>query len=201
MTRTRGATARARTPNDGLRRLLGLLAIGRSQQPTSRAPFDPGGDPGRPASGPIDSRVEIDAPLDLVWQVLSDIQGQPRWMHEMKGVELLTPGPVGIGTRGTATIRILGVSVADPVEVVEWDPPHAYAIRHDGQFGGGGRLTATPGLDGTTTIVEWHETLVPPFLPHLGALLQRPVLGWIFQNDLYHLRDLVEGLALESATG
>jgi len=33
---------------------------------------------------------------------------------------------------------------------------------------------------------------VPPYLPHLGALLLAPILGTIFQADLGRLRELVE---------
>ena len=52
-------------------------------------------------------------------------------------------------------------------------------------------------MDGTTTIVRWEETLVPPLLPDLGALLQAPVLRAIFQADLHHLKALVEHGAID----
>ena len=42
---------------------------------------------------------------------------------------------------------------------------------------------------------------MPPILPHLGALIGRPVLGWIFQADLFHFRDLVEEIAATRAAG
>ena len=48
---------------------------------------------------PFASLIVIDAPIERVWAVVSDIEGQPRWMHEMKDVRL-EPAPVGVGTRG-----------------------------------------------------------------------------------------------------
>lgn len=143
-----------------------------------------------PAS--IDSHIVIDAPIERVWAELADIEGQPRWMHEMKSVRLLTPGPVRVGTRGEATVRIFGISVTDPVEVTEFAPPHRFAIRHEGTFTGGGVITLEAGADGTTTIVRWSETLIPPMFPHLGAKLQAPILGRIFQADLERFRAIVE---------
>ena len=140
----------------------------------------------------IDTLVVIDAPIERVWDVLADIEGQPRWMHEMKSVRLLTPPPVGEKTRGEATVRILGISVTDPVTVTEWQPPRRFAIRHEGTFTGHGLIVLEPGADGTTTIVRWSETLIPPALPHLAAVVQRPVLAAIFQADLHRLRRLVE---------
>jgi uncharacterized membrane protein len=144
------------------------------------------------APPPTSSLVVIDAPIERVWTELADIEGQPRWMREMKSVRLLTPPPVGVGTRGEATVRIFGISVTDPVEVTDFEPPHRFAIRHEGAFTGGGVITLESGPDGSTTVVRWDETLIAPLLPHLWARLSAPVIGGIFQADLGHFRDLVE---------
>ncbi|MFP5342632.1 MAG: SRPBCC family protein [Candidatus Limnocylindria bacterium] len=141
---------------------------------------------------PIASLIVIDAPIDRVWAELADIEGQPRWMHEMKAVRLLTPPPVGVGTRGEATVRVFGIAVTDPVEITEFAPPHRFAIRHEGTFTGEGLITLEAGADGTTTIVRWDETLVAPLLPHLAARIQGPILGAIFQADLERFRAICE---------
>jgi hypothetical protein len=154
---------------------------------------------GRSPIVPIDLAVEIAAPLEAVWAAASDIPRQPEWMREMKSVRIRTPGPVREGTEADATVRIFGIAVVDPVTISEWTPPHAFAIRHEGLFRGGGRLTLRPGVTpppgasfGPTTIIEWRELLLPPFLPHLGSVVQWPILRWVFQDDLYRLRDLIE---------
>lgn len=141
---------------------------------------------------PIRTLVVIDAPIERTWAVVADIPLQPAWMHDMKRVEVLTPGPTRVGTRGQATVRIFGISVQDPIEVVGFQPPRLFAIRHEGLFTGGGVITLEAGADGTTTIVRWDETLIPPLLPDLGALVEAPVLRAIFQADLHRLRRLVE---------
>lgn len=141
---------------------------------------------------PFFSLVVIDAPIERVWRELTDIEGQPRWMREMKSVRLTTPGPVGVGTRGEATVRIFGLSTTDPVEITEFEPPHRFAIRHEGAFTGGGVITLEAGADGTTTIVRWSETLIAPVLPYAWAVAAAPVMRAIFQADLHHFRDLVE---------
>jgi uncharacterized protein YndB with AHSA1/START domain len=141
------------------------------------------------------SLMVIDAPIQVVWRELADIEGQPRWMREMKSVRLLTPPPIGVGTRGEATVRIFGVSTTDPVEITEFDPPYRFAIRHEGAFTGNGVITLEPGADGTTTIVRWDETLIAPALPYAWALASAPIVRGIFQADLEHFRDLVESQA------
>jgi hypothetical protein len=144
------------------------------------------------APEPLRMLEVIDAPIHETWRVVADIGLQVEWMREMKAVRVTTPGPVGVGTRGEATVRIFGIPVTDPVEVTAFEPPARYAIRHEGLFTGGGVITLEAGADGSTTILRWEETLVPPLLPELGALVQAPILRAIFQADLRHLRSLVE---------
>jgi uncharacterized membrane protein len=141
---------------------------------------------------PIHSLIVIDAPIERTWDVVSNIDEQPRWMHEMESVEMTTPAPVGVGSRGVASVRVLGIRVEDPVTITEFEPPHRFSIRHEGAFTGGGTITLEAGADGTTTIVRWDERPIPPVLPHLGSAVQRPVLGAIFQADLERLKRLVE---------
>ena len=152
---------------------------------------------------PIVSEVEIDAPADAVWAVVADVTGQPRWMTDLKAVEALSSGPIGVGSRYRGRVRILGITVDDPVEITEFDPPRRFAIRHDGRFTGSGIIDLEPVGDGSRTRVTWNETLVPPVLPHLGAAIGAPILSAVFQADLDRLKVLVEDgeAALAALTG
>lgn len=144
-----------------------------------------------PGSTEIVSTVDIAAAPDEVWAVIADIGSQPEWMHDLKRVRILTESPIGVGTRALGTVRILGISVEDPIEITVFEPPSRYAIDHRGLFVGTGTIELTPTPAGTH--VRWTEVLVPPVLPYLGAIIQRPILGATFQADLDRLRDLVEG--------
>ena len=140
---------------------------------------------------PFRTRIVIDAPIERVWTVLADIETQPRWMHEMKSVRV-EPGPVGVGTRGVATVRIFGLTSRDPVRVTAFEPPNRFSIEHLGTFRGHGDITLEAGADGTTTIVRWDETLIAPALSYVWAILAEPLMTGIFQADLRRLRELVE---------
>lgn len=144
--------------------------------------------------------ITIDAPIDEVWDVVADIERQPLWMEEMRAVRLTTPGPVGVGTRGEADVRIFLVGIVDAVEVDVYDPPTAFGIRHVGTYTGEGRITLEA-IDAGRTLVRWDERLVPPFFPHLGQLLQKPILGAIFQADLERLREIVSSQHAEAIAG
>jgi uncharacterized membrane protein len=140
----------------------------------------------------IHSVTEIDAPIEDVWLVIADVAGQPRWMRDMKAVRVLSPGPIAVGTRAEADIRILGMRARDPITITAFEPPRRFAISHDGIFSGKGEIELVAGADGGTTIVRWDETIVPPYLPYLGVLLLGPILQAVFQADLDRLRELVE---------
>lgn len=144
---------------------------------------------------PVDTFVVVDAPPARVWDVLADVPGQPRWMTDLKRVDLLDPPPVRAGSRARGLVRILGVPIADPVTITAFEPPAHFAIRHDGVFGGEGTIDLEPGADGRSTIVHWRERLVPPLLPNLAGRLERPLLRRVFQADLHRLRRLIEETA------
>ena len=133
----------------------------------------------------------VAAPIDDVWAVVADLPGQPRWMHDLKRVRILTPGPVGVGTRAEGRVRIFGIAVDDPIEVTAWGPPVRFGLRHAGRFEGSGEIRLAA-LGDAHTRVDWEETLVAPVLPGLAGMLARPVFGRIFAADLRRLRHLVE---------
>ena len=140
---------------------------------------------------PIRTSIDIAAPIERVWGLLADIEGQPAWMHDLRDVRIETPGPVGVGTRATGRVRVFGIGVEDPVEVTAFDAPTHFAIRHAGLVGGSGDIRLEPGDDGATR-VTWEETLVAPGLPHLGGLVLAIVFRPVFQRDLERLAGLAE---------
>lgn len=134
----------------------------------------------------------IDAPIERVWAELIDIEGQPRWMHDMKSVRMDEPGPARVGGTGVATVRMYGVAVSDPVTITVVEPPHRFGVAHEGLFAGSGVFELERGADGTTTIVRWEERLAAPILPHLGAILTEPIFRQVFQADLERFRAICE---------
>jgi carbon monoxide dehydrogenase subunit G len=146
-------------------------------------------------SMPIRTSIEIEAPVERVWAVLADIERQPEWMHDLREVRVLTPPPVGVGTRAVGRVQAFGIAVEDPIQITVFEPPVRYAIRHDGFVTGTGdiRLVLEGDTgDATSTLVTWEETLVPRVLPHLGGRVLAAIFRPIFERDLERLAGLVE---------
>ena len=147
--------------------------------------------------------LTIRAPAARVWARLADVPRQPDWMHDLRTVELLDDGPLGVGTRAVGTVRMFGLSQVDPVEIDAFEPPRHLGLRHLGAFKGRGDLWVEP-LPGGATRVVWREELradaaalglparLAPVFEALDPLLG-PVFELTFRSDLRRLRDqLVE---------
>ena len=136
--------------------------------------------------------TEVDAPIDAVWAVAADVERQPEWMTEMSDLRMETPGPVRVGSRGSATVTVAGISTTDPVTVTVFEPPRRFGVSHEGRIRGDGMISLAARSAGGPTIVEWQERLLPPVFPYLGAFLMRPFLRRVFRDDLERLAAMVE---------
>ncbi|HEX5466547.1 MAG TPA: SRPBCC family protein [Candidatus Limnocylindrales bacterium] len=145
--------------------------------------------------------IRIEAPGEVVWDVLADIPGQPRWMRDLKSVRLTTPGPVGVGTRALGRVRMFGLTADDHIEIDAFEPGRHFGLIHRGRFAGRGDLRLRE--EGRATIVTWREELAPDLgrlgLPAALAASWRlvdPVFGLVldvvFRSDLHRLRRLIE---------
>jgi uncharacterized membrane protein len=68
----------------------------------------------------FEKTIEIDAPQQRVWDVLSDLEAWPRRIETVDVVELLTPAPIGKGSR----VRLKQPKLPEGIwDVTAWDAP------------------------------------------------------------------------------
>jgi hypothetical protein len=70
----------------------------------------------------ISGRIRIAAPVERVFDTAADSRNEPSFNPAMTGVELLTPLPIGRGTRFRARMGTAGGEML--VELTEFDRPH-----------------------------------------------------------------------------
>ena len=76
----------------------------------------------------FEKAVDIDAPAQRVWEVLSDLEGWPRRIGTVESVELLTPPPVTKGSR----VRLKETKLPEGTwDVTDWDPPTYFEFRQE----------------------------------------------------------------------
>jgi Polyketide cyclase / dehydrase and lipid transport len=164
----------------------------------------------------IERHIRIEAPVQLVWEVLVDLELQPVWMRDLRSVWLETPGPLRLGSVVVGEVHMFGMRQTDPIEVIAFDAPTHYGIAHLGAFIGSGHFHLTALADDATH-VRWREDLHPtgdafPLVSRLAGLpivgtglgaaadvaarvtdpLFTPVFEWVFRADLQRLKRLVE---------
>jgi uncharacterized membrane protein len=110
----------------------------------------------------FEQSIDIDARQQRVWDVLSDLEAWPQRIETVDVVELLTPAPVGEGSR----VRLKQPKLGEGTwEVTVWDAPSYFEFR---QRSGGVTNVAGHRVEGLedgrsrlTLTLEMRGLLVP----------------------------------------
>jgi|ERR687892_544171 hypothetical protein len=70
----------------------------------------------------------IRAPREIVFAVAIDILRWPEVIASIERIELLTPGPVGVGSRFRETRRMFGREATEEMTVSELAPPERFVL-------------------------------------------------------------------------
>lgn len=71
--------------------------------------------------------VVIDRPRTHVWEFITDPSNASRWMPNLTSIEVITEGPLGVGSKYRETRRFKGRDNTSEIEVTAWEPPIVYA--------------------------------------------------------------------------
>lgn len=139
---------------------------------------------------------EIGAPLDEVFRQFSDIEHGADHVSGIKHLEMLTPGPVHLGTRWRETRDVLGRSDDAEMEITAFERNRMYTISH---HKAGVRIDTSfwfePIERGTRVSVEFElgaDGLPPGFLAPLGWVIEGKVAS-VLAHDLSDLKCAIEG--------
>ena len=112
----------------------------------------------------FEQSIDIEARQQRVWDVLGDLEAWPQRIETVDTVELLTPAPVGEGSR----VRLAQPKLPEGIwEVTVWEAPAYFEFRQ--QSGGittvaGHRVEALEdGRSRLTLTLEMRGLLVPVF--------------------------------------
>jgi len=134
----------------------------------------------------FDESIEIDAPQERVWQVLSDLEAWPRRIETVDEVELLTPSPLSQGSR----VRLKQPKLPEGTwEITVWGEPSYFEWR---QKSGG--ITSVAGHRVET--LEHDRSRLTLSLEMRGLLI--PVVG-LFYRDLINRYMSIEAEGMKRA--
>jgi uncharacterized protein YndB with AHSA1/START domain len=138
--------------------------------------------------------LEIDAPIQRVWDLITDLDSQERWMEDVHTLEVIYRTSALEGSVLKVTSKLFGLPLLHDVMVItKVEPPHTLEIIHAGQFSGSGafRLTQSGGL----TRFTWVEEFDPP-LGSLGDIAAErvvsPHLQSVWTKSMQNVKRLAE---------
>lgn len=76
----------------------------------------------------VEVRRHVAAPVQRVWEVATDLAGAPQVVRGIEAVEVLTPGPFGVGTRWRETRTMMGRSATEEMTVTAVEPQRSYTV-------------------------------------------------------------------------
>lgn len=140
----------------------------------------------------------IARPIEQVFQAFSDLEHFAERVKGITRVELLTPGPMRLGTRFRETRVFMGKEATETMEVSGFEPDRSYAVSAESQ---GTRFHSTFAFepDGAGTKVRVHFSSTPLTLAaKLAAPLAALMMGTIrkcTEDDVADLKRFLEGAA------
>ena len=142
----------------------------------------------------IEIRQFIRATPQRVWDVISDIGGQGRWMEDVHRLEVVGETKSGAGTVLDVQTKLFGLPfIHDVMEIVAWQEPHEISVVHRGAFTGTASFLLSEAPGGT--IFLWREQFQPPLglLGRLGfTLAVRDHLTRVWGRSMDNVRKLAE---------
>ena len=137
----------------------------------------------------------VAAPLERVWDVLSDPERYPDWWKGVRKVTVLEPGEGG--GRGVGTLyrmewrSKLPYSLVFDSRVTRSEQPHLIEGQASGELEGVGAWRLYEGAAGTAAIYSWDVSTTRAWMNAIGPLA-RPAFSW---NHGYVMRQGAQGLA------
>ena len=140
----------------------------------------------------------IAAPVAEVFALFTDLKNAPGRVKAIKRIELLTNGPVGVGTRFRETRVMFKRDTTEEMEITEFEPNRRYTVSADSC---GAHFTSTfhfrPEDDGTVVTLEINSkpvSLLAKLLSPLAGLMKGMMLKCV-QQDLNDLKAVAESTA------
>ncbi len=144
----------------------------------------------------VKAGVEINAPIDKVFEYFSDIRKAEECINGIDKIEILSDEKSGSGLKWRETRTMFGEKATEVMWVTAFSPPVSYSVDAE-SHGMKYHSTYTFSEEGKGTSVEMVFEGTPV---SFGAKLTSPIFGVMFkgatkkalQKDMQDLKDLLE---------
>ena len=141
-------------------------------------------------------REQISASPERVFAVASDFANAPKAIPGILRVEMLTPGPVGVGSRFRETRKMFGKEASEEMTVAEIEPPRRYLLTAESH---GSRYRTEfrfePAAAGTEVVMTFRGEPLTAFAKVM-TFVMKPMIKSVAKlcaRDLADLKRSIEG--------
>ena len=120
----------------------------------------------------------IKAPPEAVFAVFADLHHAAERIQGISALEVLTPGPVGQGTRWRETRTMFGKDATEEMTINEFDPPRGYKVEaasHGCSYHSEFRFTSEGDATRATMLFrgEAHSLLAKIMMFLMGSMMRK----------------------------
>lgn len=145
----------------------------------------------------VQRSIEIDAPIEDVFEAATDPNRGPEWNPNIQHVETVQV-PIGEGSQWEQTAIAMGRPVRLTCTVARFQPPHYGELLISGEQKGR-TITRCENVDGRTQLTQALEFVMPGgMLGRLVGGMAEPMLGRELEQSLRRIKMTLE---LENGSG
>jgi hypothetical protein len=141
----------------------------------------------------------IEAPPETVFDVATDLAHAAEHVRGIEKIELLTPPPIGVGTRWRETRKMMGREATETLEITAFDRPRKYVAGCEScgcYFESTFNFVQRAG--GTDVTLDVHTqalTLMAKIMSPLGNLMMGKTMRKLLDDDLEDVKRVAESRA------
>ena len=138
---------------------------------------------------------DIAAPIEQVFDRAADFANAANTIEAITKMEMLTEGPVGVGTRFRETRVMFGREATEEMEIVEFNRPQGYRLfaeSHGSRYDSG---LSFEQIEGGTRVTMHFEGTPVTFMAKIMSFMMKPMMKKmvsICAKDLEDLKAAVE---------
>jgi carbon monoxide dehydrogenase subunit G len=139
----------------------------------------------------IDLSTLVDKPIKDVFTFIGNLNNMPKWNTTVMGVEQITPGDVGVGTKFKSVGKMLGRRIKGEMQVTAYEPDTKFGVQMNA---GPALVNMTLGFKtvGTSTEVRLNAQGNPGGLFKLAEPVMQRRVKSIMEENLARLRSQLE---------
>ncbi|MCA9041275.1 MAG: SRPBCC family protein [Planctomycetaceae bacterium] len=145
----------------------------------------------------LSTSIVIEAPPEEVFSKGSDLEHCEEWISGILKAEVLTEGPIGVGTRWKETRMMFGKEAEETMEIVEFETPHYYvASAYNCGTHYRTKISFEPAENGTevtSTFTGTPDTFMGRILNWLFGWMAKGTVLKMMRQDLEDLKRAIEG--------